>query len=81
MRASSSIRPRRALPTLASVTVVSDRCLLADGWDTPLLVLGPQRGYECAKEHDIAALFIARGANGEQTQATPAWIKRFGSPK
>jgi thiamine biosynthesis lipoprotein len=28
--------------SLASVTVVADTCTAADGWDTPLLVLGPE---------------------------------------
>src|SRR6185503_7907483 len=50
---------------LASVTVAADTCLAADGWDTPLLVLGPERGVECAEKNNIAALFIAHGAEGK----------------
>jgi thiamine biosynthesis lipoprotein len=66
---------------LASVTVVADTCMAADGWDTPLLVLGPERGFECAKRHGIAALFISHGDNDDGAQATPAWHKRFGQSK
>jgi FAD:protein FMN transferase len=65
--------------TLASVTVAADTCLAADGWDTPLMVLGPRRGYECAEKYKIAALFIEHSDAGDADQATAAWRKRFGS--
>ena len=64
--------------SLVSVTVVAETCMAADGWDTPLLVLGPHRGYECAERHGIAALFIAHGHGGETVRATSAWQTRFG---
>ncbi|MEX0611595.1 MAG: FAD:protein FMN transferase [Pirellulales bacterium] len=64
--------------SLASVTVVANTCMAADGWDTPLLVLGPQRGYECAEQHGIAALFISRGTGGDEVRATSAWHAKFG---
>jgi thiamine biosynthesis lipoprotein len=63
--------------SLASVTVVADTCIAADGWDTPLLVLGPARGFECAEKHQIAALFIAHDKAGEEVRVTPAWKERF----
>jgi thiamine biosynthesis lipoprotein len=63
--------------SLASVTVIAESCLAADGWDTPLLVLGPERGYECAEQHGVAALFISRGDGGEIARATSAWQTRF----
>jgi thiamine biosynthesis lipoprotein len=66
---------------LASVTVVASSCLAADGWDTPLLVLGPQRGYDCAERHGIAALFISRdgGERGnEHVRVTSAWQTAYG---
>lgn len=63
---------------LASVTVVADTCLTADAWDTPLLVLGLERGYECAVKHGVAALFIAHGDAGGTVRATPAWQAKFG---
>jgi thiamine biosynthesis lipoprotein len=64
---------------LASVTVVADTCMAADGWDTPLLVLGPERGYKCAVKNGIAALFIVREKEQETTRTTPAWRRRFGA--
>jgi len=64
--------------SLVSVSVVAETCLAADGWDTPLLVLGPQRGFECAERHRIAALFIAQGDDGETVRTTSAWQTRFG---
>jgi thiamine biosynthesis lipoprotein len=66
--------------TLASVTVAADTCIEADGWDTPLLVLGPERGFECAERNGIAALFIdEETAKGDTVRATRAWKKRFGA--
>jgi FAD:protein FMN transferase len=64
---------------LASVTVVSESCVAADGWDTPLLVLGPERGYECAERNGIAALFISRDDAGpnDSVRKTSAWQKKF----
>jgi FAD:protein FMN transferase len=62
---------------LASVTVVAATCMEADGWDTPLLVLGPKRGYECAEKHGIAALFVLHGDSGDTVRSTPAWQARF----
>lgn len=64
---------------LASVTVVADTCMEADGWDTPLLVLSEERGIECAEKYGIAALFIARGEGGEAVRETDAWQVRIGS--
>jgi thiamine biosynthesis lipoprotein len=64
--------------SLVSVSVVAETCLAADGWDTPLLVLGPQRGFECAERHGIAALFIEHGGGGETVRTTSAWQTRFG---
>ncbi len=63
--------------SLASVTVVADTCIAADGWDTPLLVLGPKRGYEVAQKHDVAALFIWRDGDEYDVRETPAWRARF----
>ena len=49
--------------TLASVTVAADKCVDADGWDTPLMVLGPERGSEvCGEEWDRGDVCVALGA-------------------
>lgn len=63
--------------TLTSVTVAADDAMTADAWDTALLVLGDKRGYDCAVEHGIAALFISRAGDAFVTQETPAWQDRF----
>jgi len=65
--------------SLASVTVVADDSFTADAWDTSILVLGPQRGYECAVEHGIAALLISREGNRFVARETPTWRTRFGA--
>jgi len=62
---------------LASATVAADECMTADAWATALLVLGPQRGYDCAVEQGIAALLVSRDAGAFVTQETPAWRNRF----
>jgi thiamine biosynthesis lipoprotein len=62
---------------LASVTVVADTCIEADGWDTPLLVLGPDRGFVCAEKNGIAALFILEKNGRTETRETSAWKDRF----
>jgi FAD:protein FMN transferase len=67
--------------TLASVTVAAETCIEADGWDTPLLVLGPERGVKCAEENGMAAMFISHpdaGDGADAVRTTSAWQKRFG---
>jgi thiamine biosynthesis lipoprotein len=61
----------------ASVTVLADTCMEADGWDTPLLVLGPERGFECAEKHGISALFLLREETRVAVRNTTAWRKQF----
>jgi len=71
---SHTIDPTTARPVthaLASVTVASDTCAVADGWATTLLVLGPEGGLELAVKQDLAAMFIMRTANGFEIQYTP----------
>jgi thiamine biosynthesis lipoprotein len=69
---------------LTAVTVAADTCLEADGWDTPLVVLGPERGMACAESNGIAALFIshadgdATGKTEDKVRVTSSWRKRFG---
>jgi thiamine biosynthesis lipoprotein len=64
---------------LASVTVAAENAITTDAWDTALLVLGPDRGYECAVHNNIAALFIERSGDGFIVRETPAWHERFPS--
>ncbi len=74
---SHTIDPRTGRPVehrLASVSVVADRCVVADGLATALEVLGPDDGYALAVEREWAALFLVRGDDGAITEhATPAF--------
>jgi thiamine biosynthesis lipoprotein len=49
---------------LASVSVVADDCTLADAWSTALFVLGPERGFDSARRHGLAAHFVVRRGDG-----------------
>ncbi len=74
---SHTIDPRTGRPVehrLASVSVIADTCLAADGLATALEVLGPDDGYALAVERGWAALFLSRGADGVIAErATPAF--------
>lgn len=62
-RYSHIIDARHGVPVshnLASVTVVAESAMLADGWATALMVLGPDDGMKIAEELEIASLFIMR---------------------
>lgn len=62
-RISHTIDPRSGQPiahNVASVSVVSPLCVLADAYATGLLVLGPE-GVDLAEELQLAAYFLQRG--------------------
>ncbi|WP_428304177.1 FAD:protein FMN transferase [Lacipirellula sp.] len=68
-------RTGRALPYVgASVTVVAKTCTEADALDTPLLIMGPDDGYEWCVEHKIAALFQTRAAAGAIVTKSTQWF-------
>jgi len=46
------------------VTVLDGSALQADGLSTALMVLGPERGFEFARQHRIAAFFVIREGQG-----------------
>ena len=81
-RFTHTIDPRTGRPVshrLASVSVVHERCVAADGWATALMVLGETDGYQLAVEQGLAALFLVRNAEGGFSEkATPAFVGRFG---
>lgn len=56
---------------LASVTVVGTEAARADALATALLVMGPNKGPEFAKQHSIAALFLIRETTYYSEQLTP----------
>lgn len=72
-RYSHTIDPRSGQPVrhrLASVTVLADDCMSADGLATALLAMGDQAGPALAESHEVAALFIIRGADGFEQLTT-----------
>jgi thiamine biosynthesis lipoprotein len=75
-RLSHSLDPRTGRPVsdaLASVTVLARSCMDADALATALTVLGAEEGMRFARERDIAARFVLRGAGGLAEQMTPAF--------
>ena len=74
---SHTIDPRTGWPVahqLASVSVVAELCVVADGLATALEVLGPDDGYALAVERGWAALFLVRDDTGAIIErATPAF--------
>ena len=74
---SHTIDPRTGRPVahqLASVSVIAELCVVADGLATALEVLGPDDGYTLAVERGWAALFLVRDDTGAISErATPAF--------
>ncbi|QDU40403.1 Thiamine biosynthesis lipoprotein ApbE precursor [Maioricimonas rarisocia] len=83
-RFSHTIDPRTGRPVtheLASVSVVSDDCMRADGWATALMVLGPEAGMALAEEQGLAASFLIRSEDAFRTESTAAFAAMFGEPE
>jgi len=63
VRYSHTIDARTGKPIthkLASVSVIDDNCMTADGWATALNVVGVEEGRKIAKKNKIAVLFIVK---------------------
>lgn len=62
------INPKTGSPVnsrLLSVTIVAKDCITADGWDTPLMVLGLENSIKILKEHpELEALLIYTDEKG-----------------
>ncbi|MEM9291142.1 MAG: FAD:protein FMN transferase [Acidobacteriota bacterium] len=79
-RYSHTLDPRTGRPVThpgASVTVISDRCISADGYATALLALGPDDGFELAVEEELAALFLIYHEGAVLERPTPAFQSIF----
>ncbi|WP_255370210.1 FAD:protein FMN transferase [Roseateles sp. YR242] len=66
-RRSHTVDPRDRRPVahgLASVTVIHDSAMWADGWSTALMVLGPAEGLALAERLGLAALLVTRRSGG-----------------
>lgn len=74
-RISHEIDPKTGRPIahkLASASVITRKCTLADAYATALMVLGPEEGYEVADRLGLAAYFIIRTDDGGfEERSTP----------
>lgn len=62
-RYSHTIDPRTGRPVtngLASVSVITDSCMLADGWATALNVVGREEAMRLARENELSVLIVQR---------------------
>lgn len=78
VRYSHTIDPATGRPIaheLASVTVITSDAAYADGMDTALEVLGPERGYALAERLRIAAYFIVRDGESFSVRYTPEFAR------
>ena len=80
-RVSHTIDPRNGSPishNLASVSVISDDCMIADGLATCVMVLGPKVGLEWLEEYAGAeGLLIARNEDGSFTEFMTSGFKKY----
>ena len=75
-RLSHIIDPQSELPidhNLASVSVVADNTMRADGLATGLFVLGEERAMALAKQHNLAIFLIVKTQDGFTTHMSPAF--------
>ena len=74
-------RTGAALPMRGfAVTIVAKTCLEADALSTPLVVMGPDAGYDWCVEHGVAAFFQTRGDHRPKVveRATPRFVELTG---
>lgn len=73
-RISHVIDPQTGRPIshkLVSVTVIAPTALEADGWDTGLMVLGPERAKQVVQENKLAVYMIMKEGEGFSTWMSP----------
>ncbi len=79
VRFSHTIDPRTGRPIkhkLASVTVLSETSMEADGLATAFMVMGPDEGSKFAEQNHIAAFFIIKSDKGFEEQMSTAFAER-----
>jgi thiamine biosynthesis lipoprotein len=77
LRYSHTIDPKTGKPIthrLASVSVLAESALLADGWATAFNVMGPEAGMALAEEQNVAALFIIKDGEGFREALSSAFL-------
>jgi FAD:protein FMN transferase len=78
VRFSHTIDPRTGRPInhkLASVTVLSETSMEADGLATAFMVMGPDEGYEFAEKNHISAFFIIKTDEGFDERMSTAFAE------
>ncbi|MFY7474974.1 FAD:protein FMN transferase ApbE [Klebsiella quasipneumoniae] len=73
-RISHVIDPQTGQPIthkLVSVTVIAPTALEADGWDTGLMVLGPEKVQQVVREQGLAVYMIVKEGEGFKTWMSP----------
>jgi FAD:protein FMN transferase len=78
VRFSHTIDPRTGRPInhkLASVTVLSETSMEADGLATAFMVMGPDEGYQFAEQNHLAAFFIIKSDEGFEEKISTAFIE------
>ena len=78
MRYSHTIDPRTGKPItnrVASVTVITERCMTADALATAFTVMGAQEGLAMAERENIPVYFIVRSGDGFEIRMSPAFEK------
>lgn len=73
-RISHVIDPQTGQPIthkLVSVTVIAPTALEADGWDTGLMVLGPEKAQQVVREQGLAVYMIVKVGEGFKTWMSP----------
>lgn len=53
------------------MTVIAPTALEADGWDTGLMVLGPQKAQQVVREQGLAVYMIMKEGDGFTTWMSP----------
>ena len=80
-RYSHTLDPRTGYPVthdLVSVTVLHERCMMADAWATALIVAGPEEALRLARANDLAVYMMTRRGDSLEAQVSPAFTARFG---
>ena len=54
----------------ASVSVVHDSCMTADGLGTAMMVLGPERGIELARKIQVDVMFLEVDDSGKVAETS-----------
>lgn len=81
-RYSHTLDPRTGYPVthdLVSVTVLHERCMMADAWATALSVVGAEEALRLASGNDLAVFLITRDGDDLQRHVSPAFTARFGA--